>query len=397
LKQPLIACRKRIYDEFIEIETMDINGTSVELIEPSVIKLNLMFENQLNFTNYFEYDSTFITNRRHLENMDDFSFVHFAHFQTSLIKSSFHILTKLIREDRTVSFPVTLEGVLELAAELRENLLKFLTMIDFAECISDAYIVILCIFELHHALFLRPLLYDNDKRALFVQQPRLNQEDFKSIIKAIEVSILNYDQNSSWQSLEKCDVDYVNRMIEALTEFVRNYSHQLNYSVTFRLIYHQTNEKLQESLQNLLCALIRKPKFADMLGLTIMKYVKCEDSLMDYASFFVTPINRFILEEKKTYLHFETALFVVKLLPEFFKKLDTGINRLHILQHILLFIPKVLKRCESLTLEKLVEQAVEGLELTKEEKDILDFFAADIKAKELRQSSNLNKISEKLN
>lgn len=369
-----------LYEELIEIDALEIAETGTKMcIETPLIKLTMMYEAEIAFLHdYFEYDALFVLNRRHLENRNDKYFAQFVRFQAVLLKFSFNLLVKKKRENKEVQFPLTLKDILTLASDLRDKLVPIVKGKELFANLYEAKQILTSLFQIIYDFHIRPIMLESAQSVLFIRQPKIEQTTFKAIIESIQSHILIYHVEKS-NMLSLNDVNYSRGILLSLSEFLKNYSHRVDYTPIFKIIALLHDENLHNSIINILKFLQSKSGFVKLLGLSIVYFV-IEEDINNVFSAFATSLNDYLIEQDLEHLQFDVVEFILDNLPEILTKVSKSKNRLLILKNIQIFMPKVTKG-DMLIVDYLVSMAIKDLQLKKTEKDTFVDFLKKYKIK----------------
>lgn len=367
------------YEELIEIEALEIAEYQTnKSVAITLMKLTMLYESELDVLHdYFEYDTIFIINQRHLENIEDPNYFYYARFQTVLLKFSFKIISKNICEGKYLQYPITIEDIVRISSELRNCLLQVVELDGVFETVYDAKLILESILDLHHNIHVRPSVIEKSQRVLCVRQPKITNIHFNMIIDSIQQNISAYlYESTNVQEMfhfKPNDLCFLLQILASLVDFVKNYSYQINYTSAFRIIYFCFNPNLKSSILCFLKFLHMKSEFIKILALAIMNFVIEQETLKNF-SIFVTIINSFLAEEEKLEIKFKVVKFVLKSLPALIKKIKSKAdNRLVILKLITTFMVNFNKD-EAFIVEYTTMAAVNELQLNKREKETLDEF-----------------------
>lgn len=294
LRKTLNCC----YEEIIDTEALKIAEIQSRPINDTILKkvLMLLDSNLVHFKSYFEYDALITITQQHLNEQTNPNFLEIARLQIVLLKLVFKFMSE--EEKSNFIFPMSLEKVVDIVSDLRGKLLNKLRNVKIYENNYEAMLLLTSILEIFYAFHIRPRLNLETQRIIYIRQPRIDQGTFELIITRVNDIIFGASQR-----LEK--EPFSHKIIEILLEFIKNYSYTLDYTVTYKLIYHCYNDNYSSHMVRLLKLLTLKQELFKIIGEAIKVFAGQNETTSNYLRF-VTVIKKFL---------FESQTFVTK--PEF--------------------------------------------------------------------------------
>lgn len=274
---------RKSYDELLQAETSEIvDSPNTVSFDYPMMKLNILLESNLFvFLNYFKSEAIVIINSKKLQEPDDPAFPFAARLQVTVLSEIFE---NLVAEQGMQPFDVRF--ILNAVTDLSKTLFKQLERRDLN--ILQAKDIFTSLIDILHRFHLRPKLFDNEKKILSMDLPKITVAQLIVILKFAEFYVFKIVK-TAFEGIvgeQFYDVQFQEEILTKLAELIRTNPKIPNMSsLSMLLQYYGNCEKFQLPLEKIMKAFRKQQILATTLALAIVNFSKQPDNFKKLKKF----------------------------------------------------------------------------------------------------------------